>query len=236
VQEATPAQLAVLTEILARPEFRAAEGQSLLDRLRAFVQSWINWLVYQVMQWLGWLFGPVSDDGGSVVVLAAVGLGVVIVLAAALLLYRLAGGTVTGDAALAGASLVGLPRAADELARARELAQAGQSRRALHHHYRAVLLRLDERDHLSLDGALTNRELLPRLTAAPELADPFEALVSRFDRLWYGQTNCSPEEYAAFAQLAERVWHAAEMVAPARTNRPGSAPRSVAVGAAGGTA
>ena len=84
-------------------------------------------------------------------------------------------------------------------------------------------LRLDERDHLPFDGALTNRELVPRLTAAPALADPFAALVERFDRLWYGQTTCTADEYAAFAQLGERVWQAAGTVPPARPDRP-SAP------------
>jgi hypothetical protein len=72
-----------------------------------------------------------------------------------------------------------------------------------------VLLRLDERDYLSLDRALTNRELLPRLTGAPEISGPFSELVTRFDRLWYGQADCSPDEYAEFARLADRIWQGA---------------------------
>jgi hypothetical protein len=139
-----------------------------------------------------------------------VGIGLVIVLVAGFLLYRLARGSMAGDADLTVATPGRSPRAAEELARARGLAQAGRARQALHHHYRAVLLRLDERDHLLLDSALTNRELLPRLADRPELAAPFGELVVRFDRLWYGQADCSPEEYAAFAQLADRVWHGAE--------------------------
>jgi hypothetical protein len=141
--------------------------------------------------------------------LAVVGVGLVILLIAGIALYRLARGSVADDAGLSVPGVVRAPRAAEELARAHGLAQAGQARLALHHHYRAVLLRLDERDRLHLDSTLTNRELLPRLTAPPEVAGPFAELVVRFDRLWYGQHDCSPEEYAAFARLADRVWQGA---------------------------
>ncbi len=77
-----------------------------------------------------------------------------------------------------------------------------------------MLLRLDERDHLPFDGTLTNRELLPRIGARPELAGAFGELVTTFDRLWYGQPACSLEEYAAFARLARPVWAAAEATEP----------------------
>ena len=206
---ATPAELVALEEILARPEFQAAEGRSILDRLLEPIRSWLRWLAAQIWEFLVWLFGPVSDAGGSIVVFGTIGLSVVILLGAAILFQRLTRGAVVDEAALATRSATRPPRAVEELARAHELAQAGQTRRAVHHHYRAVLLRLDERDHLLLDDALTNRELLPRLTAPPGLADPFSALVARFDRLWYGQTDCSPDEYAAFARLADQVWQGA---------------------------
>ena len=152
-----------------------------------------------------------------------VALGALVLIVMAVMLRRLMRGSLAGDAAFADLSLGGPPRAADELAQARALAQAGDARRAVHHHYRAVLLRLDERDHLPFDGALTNRELLPRLTAAPALADPFAELVARFDRLWYGQTDCSAEEYAAFAQLGDRVWQAAGIRRAATPSRQPSA-------------
>jgi hypothetical protein len=203
---ATPAQLAALEEILARPEFQAAESRSFFDRLLDPIRAWVRWLIGQVWALLVRLLGPTLDAGGSTIVLATVLLGLGIVGGAALLLYRLAGGAVADDAPLATVGAGGRPRAAEELARARELARAGLARRAVHHHYRAILLRLDERDYLALDAALTNRELLPRLAATPTLAGPFAELVARFDQLWYGQTDCSPVEYAAFARLADRVW------------------------------
>lgn len=209
---ASPAQVANLQEILARPEFQAAEGRSLLDRLLDPIRAWVRWSLVQVWEFLARLFGPAMDAGGSVIVLGSVLLGMLIVLGTGVVLYRLSRGNISENAALAIASILRPPRAVDELARAREAAEAGQLRQAMHHHYRAVLLRLDERDYLSLDHALTNRELLPRLTDAPELADAFSELVSRFDRLWYGQTDCSPEEYAELAQLADRIWQGAERI------------------------
>jgi hypothetical protein len=207
---ATPAQLAALREILARTEFQAGQGRSLLDQVLDPLRAGVRWLVARVWRFLEGLFSglPLPDlrADGDGILYAVVGVGLVILLVAAIVLYRLARGSVVGDAGLSVPGVARAPRAAEELARAHELAQAGQARQALHHHYRAVLLRLDERDRLHYDDALTNRELLPRLTAPPEVAGPFAELVARFDRLWYGQPDCSAEEYAGFARLADRVW------------------------------
>lgn len=217
---ATPEQLAALDEILSRPEFQAAQGRSALDRLLDPLRSWVRWLGRELARRLAWLFEPAVEGGETVVLGVVVGGGIIILAGVALVLRRLAGGALAGDAALADPIQAGSPRAADELTRARTLARAGEARRAIHHHYRAILLRLDERDHLPYHGSLTNRELLPRLTAAPALAEPFAALVSFFDRLWYGQTDCSAADYAAFAELADRVWEAAGTVAPAGAPQP----------------
>ncbi len=235
VPSATPEQLADLAAILARSEFQAARQRSLLAEWLAPFRDWLTWLFRELgrwlSQWLGWGFETGGDGLSLAVVLLAMAVSLVVVVGAALIARRLIGGSVVRDAALADLGVAGAPRASDELARARELARAGDMRRAVHHQYRAVLLRLDERDHLPFDGALTNRELLPRLTAAPELSRPFAELVSRFDRLWYGQTDCSAEEYAAFAELAERVWHAAGSVPPTRSDRTGLNMQPLPVGA-----
>jgi hypothetical protein len=234
VPSATPAQLAALREILDRPEFQAGEGRSAIDRALDPVRTWIRSLGQQALRWLARVLGPIFEAGGAAILWGIVGVGLVILVGVAVLLRRLMRGAVADEAILDGFETAGLPRAADELARAREAAGAGDARRALHHHYRAVLLRLDERDHLSLDSALTNRELLPRLAASPALAEPFAALVARFDRLWYGQTACSMEEYAAFVEIAERVWQAADSTPPARPGRRIAPEPALAAGAPGG--
>lgn len=216
---ATGEQLAALKAILARPEFQPTERRAILDWLLDPIRSWLRWLVLELWQWLAWIFEPVGGVSGDAILYLVVGVGFLILIGVVLALSGLLRGTLAGDAALTDVGTSGPPRAADELAHARALAQAGDARRAVHHLYRAVLLRLDERDHLPFDGSLTNRELLPRLTAEPTLAGPFAELVARFDRLWYGQTDCTAEEYRAFAQLGDRVWEAAGTVTPTRNKR-----------------
>ena len=216
---ATPEQLAALQAILARPEFQPTERRAVLDWLLDPIRSWLRWMLLELGQWLDWLFGPVGGVSGPAILYLVVALGLLLLIVTAFMLVRLVRGTLPGDAPLEDAHTGGPPRAADELACARSLAGAGDARRAVHHLYRAILLRLDERDHLPFDGSLTNRELLPRLTAEPALAGPFAELVARFDRLWYGQTDCTPEEYAAFARLGDRVWAAAGTVAPRPAGR-----------------
>jgi hypothetical protein len=212
---ATPEQLAALDEVLARPEFQLGMARSLFDPIR----EWVRDMLQAIQAFLDRLLGPVREASNPVILLTAIVVSLAVVIGAALMLPRLVRGTIAGDANLAEALTIARPRASDELAQARALAQAGQLRRALHHQYRAVVLRLDEREHLPFDSTLTNRELVPRLTAAPDLAEPFAELVTRFDRLWYGQTDCSADEYAAFDRLALRVWQAADAIAPPRTAR-----------------
>jgi hypothetical protein len=232
---ATPEQLALLQAILARSEFQVAAQRSFLAWLLDPIRAWSGWLLLKVGEWLSWLFGSTDvRPDGQVVLYTIVAIGVVVLGGVALTLRQLMRGTLAEDDALADVAMAGPPRAADELARARALAQDGDARRAVHHLYRAVLLRLDERDHLPFDGALTNRELLPRLTAEPALADPFAELVARFDRLWYGQNDCTAEEYQAFAQLGDRVWQAAGTLPPAQATRRVTAGPGVALGASSG--
>jgi hypothetical protein len=215
---ATPGQLALLDEILARSEFQAPLGSALLqeylDAIRTWAWSWIDWLLKPLWD----LLADNSDTIAPIIVFSAISVSLVVVVSGIWLIFRLSHGSVAGDGALAEFSETGRPRAADELARAREHAASGDPRQAIHHLYLAILLRLDERDHLTFDGALTNRELLPRLTAARELSEPFAALVTEFDRRWYGQTACTAEEYTAFRVLADRVWQAAGAVEPARVS------------------
>jgi hypothetical protein len=209
---ATPEQLALLQAILQRPEFQAAEGRGLLDRLFDPLRPVARWLFAQILR----LFLAGLEAGGQAIPIGLAVVSLAIVVGAAVVVRRAVRGSLAGDAVLGTSRPGGPPRAADERAAARAFAAAGDARRAVHHQYLAVLLRLDERDHLPFDGALTNRELVPRLDAAPELTEPFVGLVSAFDRLWYGQASCSATEYEAFARLADRVWTAAEAHPPRR--------------------
>ncbi|MGH2458974.1 MAG: DUF4129 domain-containing protein [Chloroflexota bacterium] len=93
---------------------------------------------------------------------------------------------------------------------AERLAQAGAFRAAIRALYLAVLLDWDEHGELRFDRALTNREVVAkaRSLGSARLVETLAPLVDRFDRVWYGSSSCTSEEYRAFRGLAERAWEA----------------------------
>lgn len=200
VEPATTEQLAVLEDILARPEFRAAEGRGALDVLLDPVRTFLQSVVLEGLR----AFGRLLAAGGQAGAYAGLAVASAVVLGAGLIVARLARGTLVAEAELAAAARAGPPRAETELARASALAAAGDFRGAVHHRYLAVLRRLDERGLLPFNGSLTNREHLAR-AASPALAEALAPLVAAFDTLWYGQPSCSREEYERFAALAHRA-------------------------------
>src|SRR5439155_14428171 len=114
-----------------------------------------------------------------------------------------------------GRGLVRLPTAthaeaewtsAQARAAADEAAAAGDYRRAIRYRYLATMLGLDEADRLRFDRALTNLEHLGRAPAP--LRAPLRPLVLTFDRIWYGGSPASADEYRQYiaqAQAAEAV-------------------------------
>ena len=203
---ATPEQLAALREVLARSEFGAAAGRGMLDGLLDPVRAVLRRVVGEILLFILRLLG---GGAGEPIAWGVVAVGAVVMAGAALVVWRFLRGTVAADDELAATALVRTLRADEELARARELAQAGDLRAAVHHRYLAVLRRLDERGVLRFERSLTNRELLPKVPSDAAVGAPLAPLVAQFDRLWYGQSTCSREEYEQFAQLANRVWEAA---------------------------
>jgi hypothetical protein len=200
-QSATPQQLAVLEEILARPEFRAGQGRGLLETVLDPIRATIRAVGRELLRWLDRLFATGGDVPGYVGLVLALA----IALGAGTVVLRLARGTLAAEAELARSAPGGPPRAEAELARASVLAAAGDFRAATHHRYLAVLRHLDERGLLRFDGSLTNREHLVRAATNPAVAATLGPLVAEFDQLWYGQRSCSAAEYARFATLAGRA-------------------------------
>jgi hypothetical protein len=89
--------------------------------------------------------------------------------------------------------------------RARRRAEAGDRREAVRYLYLAALLALEERGHIRLDRAHTNRELLADLSARPELASRFRTVIEVFDRVWYGFQPISQEEFARYTQSVTEI-------------------------------
>jgi hypothetical protein len=83
------------------------------------------------------------------------------------------------------------------------LAAAGRHREALRGLCRGVLSLLHRAERIHWEPTRTNGEYLDQLRrTAPELLDLFAPLVDEFDRVWYGEQPCGPEEYAAARRLA----------------------------------
>ena len=201
---ASPEQLDLLREILARPEFREAGGR---EGWIAFLEP-LRWLLavgfLGLLRLLSGVFRSTGDAPLNLIVVAAL----LTAAGAGVIFLRLVRGTVAAEAAVAQARTRATPTADGELEQARFAARDGQWRRAVHHRYLAVLRRLDERGVLPFDGSLTNVEYLRRVAGSPTLLESLSPLVSTFDRLWYSQAECQASDYDAFSRLAERAWQA----------------------------
>ena len=199
---ASSEQLALLREILARPEVREAEGRdgwiAVFEPIRRLLA--VGFL--SLLRLLSGLFRSTGDASLNITIVIAL----LIAAAAGVIFLRLVRGTVAAEAAIAQARTRATPTADGELEQAMSAARDGQWRRAVHHRYLAVLRRLDEGGVLPFDSSLTNVEYLRRVAGSPTLLESLSPLVSTFDRLWYGQAQCQASDYDTFSQLAERAW------------------------------
>ena len=91
--------------------------------------------------------------------------------------------------------------------RAEELARSGQHRAAVRAIYLAVLSLLHAQRLLRYEPTRTNGEYVRQVRLAQDapagLAEPFERLTNRFEVLWYGTADASPNDFEACLRLAE---------------------------------
>jgi len=196
---ASPADLAALRDILARPEFQWVTPEpTWLEKLLQQIQQWF-W------EWIARLFG-----------------GRQIAIANSPLIYVIAGVIVIVLALVIGFFLRGLlanlvaetsappdPHAADEdlsaeaaRLKAQALSGAGDYRTAVRYLYLSALLLLEERGLLRYNRTLTNREYLRTVAHLPELSAILRDVVEVFDQVWYGY---HPLDEGAYTRYAERV-------------------------------
>jgi hypothetical protein len=198
---------ALLKEILSRKEFTDAATESLLDR---FI-DYLNYLWRKALSWLSdrWPdLGPYSFGNESV--WAAVGI-LLLTTILALIIFKLA-------RFLSGVSRKGrakqsefsdLPIELGDLEEMHEqavqLAHRGEYRQALILLFRFVLFRLDELGRIKWHPCKTNREILRSADKTTQTHDPLSEMMSIFNGIYYGDKNCSSQEFYRFLDLAQSV-------------------------------
>jgi len=148
--------------------------------------------------------GVLSSIDPSVIVLLVAGLGLGVALLVAGILGRGVRERVRREA-LNGDVRVG--PAADpsaHLARADAAIAAGRPRDALHELYLFALITLAAHETIRFDPALTDRELLARAAAIPQIG-PLRDLVALHERIWFGLKTADRDDAARARELAQRI-------------------------------
>ena len=92
----------------------------------------------------------------------------------------------------------------EHLRRADAAIAAGHAREALHELYLFALAALAARGTIRFDPALTDRELLARAAAIPQIGS-LRALVALHERAWFGLKPADRDDATRARELAERV-------------------------------
>jgi hypothetical protein len=198
-REVTPADMAALDHILARPEFQWPPRQP------SPLEEWWQELQRRFWEFLDKLLpAEAADVMAPLVRYGLTGLGALALIL--VLLYAMRGlladfvAEKEADAENGG----GDERltAAAALKRAQALSAGGDYRAAVRYLYLSSLLLLEERGLLRYDRSLTNREYLRSVAHKPALAAIFRDVIEVFDGVWYGYR---PLDEAAYARYADRV-------------------------------
>ena len=195
----TAARLAILADILARPEFNTP--MSLWDRF------W-KWLEELISRWL-----PDSQMGGNAgwltFLIRALPWIISIIIVAAIIwllsywLQRFLRSFVADAHVLELAGDDDLPRSAAEARQqARIAAQSGLYRDAVRRLYLAAILQLAEHNLITYERSLTNREVLVRVPKDSPIRAHLEPIVATFDQVWYGVHE--PDQ-ATFTQYEQEI-------------------------------
>ena len=188
------------------------------DRLRSAVRAraapaaadpgplgWLIDLLARARQFVGSVFrdalGNVDQD---FVIQLVTGVGIAIALLVLGVLGRGVRERIRREA-LSGDVRIGTAEdPADHLRQADAAIAAGRGREALHELYLFAIKTLAAREAIRFDPALTDRELLGRAAAIPQI-DSLRALVALHERIWFGLRAAEPSDAARARDLAQRV-------------------------------
>ena len=189
-----------LNEILARPEFQWAGGQSSAgpDWFNAMLDAFLNF-----MERIAFGLRNILYYGRVPLILAAV----VLFLFSLYYISRNLSRNLVREAQLAaenddGAELLS-SRAA--MQRAHTLSSQGDYRNAVRYLYLSSLLILDERGLLSYDRSRTNSEYLSSVSSQPQLAGSLRDVIDVFDRVWYGFDSVDEEAYRSYVKHVDEL-------------------------------
>lgn len=170
------------------------------------VQDWrsavVSWILDLIERLLPGLQAPNITRENIAAVLAPIAAITLIVVAATVL--RGARAKLVREALVAADVGPRGPTVADRLREAEEARRAGRLRDALRALFLAALLALERRGALRLDPALTDRELLTRAAHLAARGD-LEALVTLYERAWYGLRDPSDADVERASGLARRI-------------------------------
>jgi len=183
-----------VSEILSRREFRSVHGPTLWDQLMQRIERWI-------VHWLDRIFRKVSyvPHGGEILVWCAIAVAAILVV---IWLKRTVERQVIEwprEPVLFAPSQKHWRR---WLAEARDAAQQGRWRDAVHLAYWAAISQLEQSGAWPPDRARTPREYLRLLPGASDKRPVLDALTRRFEVIWYGQHEAAAGDFTeALAQL-----------------------------------
>jgi hypothetical protein len=198
----TATRLALLADILARPEFN--RPMSLWDRFWEWLETWIHELLPTAQGgggsgFLAWLLRAIPWIVTTLVV------AVVIVLLS-YWLQRLLRAFVRDARSAKAVGDDDLPStAAEARQQARVAAQSGLYRDAVRRLYLAALLQLAEHDLITYERSLTNREVLIRVPAASPIRPHLEPVIATFDQVWYGVREPDQATFHAYEQEIDQL-------------------------------
>lgn len=194
-----------LAEILAREEFRGTVQQE-----KSLIQKLIDWF----LELLDRLFSgmrpasapnrglmPMADGIRAVVLLVLIGLiGFALYKFAPVFfpeIRRRKSGE-SGDRVILGEKISRTVTAADLLAEAEAMANAGDLRGAIRKGYIALLCSLDDRDLIALAAHKTNRDYIRDLRGRSDLQKEMRVLTNSFELHWYGLQSAERKAWEEF--------------------------------------
>lgn len=205
-------QRARLDNILARSEYQPEE------RRESTLENWVRRIRNFIINLLDKLFGgapsraPASGGGRLVVViriLVSLAVLAALIFGAFKLAQRLQTRKKPEDEAetreVLGEEVADDATAADLFAKASELAQQGEYRKAIRRAYIALLCDLEQRGKLRLSRSKTNRDYLDAMRPEQRIYPTFSAMTNAFEHVWYGQERATEDEFKNFVELYQET-------------------------------